>query len=87
MAYRLSLHSYKSFQDLNRKAKVHTAKLHLEAWANYTLTALEACRGRPSIIFPTTLVASRATVEIAASILYESLAEIGQSSRLWNMPR
>jgi hypothetical protein len=81
VAYRLSLHSYKSFQDLNKKGKVHTAPLHVEAWANYTLSALEACRGRPSIVFPTTLLASRATVEMAASILYESLAEIGRFGR------
>jgi hypothetical protein len=59
VAYRLSLHSYKSFQTFNNNTKVFTAPLHVEAWANYTLSALESCRGKPSVVFPTTLLASR----------------------------
>jgi hypothetical protein len=77
VAYRLSLHSIKSFQNLNKQIKVFSAPLHLEAWHNYTLSALGACKGRPTVIFPSTMLSSRATVEIALSVLYEQLSAAG----------
>ena len=77
VAYRLSLHFIKSFQNLNNSTKVFTAPLHVEAWANYTLSALNSCKGRPTIIFPSTMLSSRATLEIAVAVLYKQLVAAG----------
>lgn len=57
---------------------MESAPLHLEMWANYTLSGLQACRGRPTIIFPSTMLTSRATVEMAVMVLYEQLVAAGE---------
>jgi hypothetical protein len=41
------------------------------------LSALASCKGRPTIIFPSTMLSSRATIEIAVAVLYKQLVAAG----------
>jgi hypothetical protein len=81
LAYRLGKHLEKGFHNINQGKTVDATSIHLAAWTNHMVTAVHACRGHPTVIFPAALTTARATLEIGTSLLFQALRAAGEADR------
>jgi hypothetical protein len=84
LAHRLGKHLEKGFHKINQGKTVDATSIHLEAWTNHMATAVHACRGHPTVIFPAALTTARATLEIGTSLLFQALCAAGEADSWYN---